>query len=59
MPRRKELSERQKEILNIMATPNTYGVLRIMQNRIGKLWGNMENITTVVDNITARKSFHI
>lgn len=59
MPRRKELSERQKEILNIMATLNAYGALKMMQNRIYKNWGNIENITTMVDNITARKPFHI
>jgi hypothetical protein len=57
--RRKELSERQKEILNIMATPNAYGALKMMQNRIYKNWGNIENITIMVDNITARKPFHI
>lgn len=28
MSRRKELSERQKEVLNIMATPNAYGALK-------------------------------
>lgn len=59
MPRRKELSERQKEVLNIMATPNAYGALKMMQNRIYENWGNIENITTMVDNITARKPFHI
>ena len=36
MPRRKELSERQKEVLNIMATQNAYGALKMVQNRIYK-----------------------